>query len=84
MSEEHIYTVEFESYDGGGIEGIYKTKEEAIDRLKRIEQERNGWFKFIGPDCIKHLTLAEVMDGKVVEGGDRYRIYERRFGDIIR
>lgn len=79
MSEEHIYTVEFESYDGGGIEGIYKTKEEAIDRLKRIEQERNGWFKFIHPD-----NLAEVMDGKVIEGGDRYRIYERRFGDIIR
>lgn len=79
MSEEHIYTVEFESYDGGGIEGIYKTKEEARDRLRRIEQERNGWFKFIHPD-----NLAEVVDGKVIEGGDRYRIYERRFGDIIR
>ena len=75
--KELIYTVEYESYDGGGLEGIYRTKEEARDKLKRLVEKYRGWYKFKSPD-----VLAECDTDGNFSGDGRYLIYERKFGDV--
>jgi len=74
---ELIYTVEFESYDGGSLQGIYHTREDARERLKRLEARWKGWYRFKSPD-----VLAECDTNGNFSGDGRYLIYERKFGDV--